>query len=70
MSSTLQVAALFPTSRSSVDHPNGAEGVGSDGAPEQITFGPTQQEGTAITPDGRYLTTSMGIERASVWRAL
>jgi Tol biopolymer transport system component len=38
-----------------------------DGAPEQITFGPTQQEGTAVTPDGRYLITSMGLERASVW---
>jgi hypothetical protein len=39
----------------------------TDGRPEQITFGPTQQEGTAITPDGRYLITSMAVERASVW---
>ena len=37
------------------------------GEPEQIMFGPTQQEGTAVTPDGRYLITSMGLERASVW---
>ena len=36
------------------------------GQPEQITFGPTEQEGTAITPDGRYLITSMGLQRASL----
>jgi serine/threonine protein kinase/Tol biopolymer transport system component len=37
------------------------------GAPEQITFGPTEQEGTAISADGRYLVTSMGLQFASVW---
>jgi eukaryotic-like serine/threonine-protein kinase len=37
-----------------------------DGTPEQLTFGPTQQEGTAVTPDGRHLITSMGLERASI----
>ena len=38
-----------------------------DGEPEQITFGPTEQEGTAITPDGRYLITAMGLYRATIW---
>jgi DNA-binding winged helix-turn-helix (wHTH) protein/Tol biopolymer transport system component len=38
-----------------------------DGEPEQITFGPTEQEGTAITPDGKYLITSMGLQQASIW---
>ena len=37
-----------------------------DGAPEQITFGPTEQEGTALTPDGKYLITSMGLQQASI----
>ena len=26
-----------------------------DGTPEQITFGPTEQEGTAITSDGKHV---------------
>lgn len=38
-----------------------------DGMPEQITFGPTEQEGTAITPDGKYLITSMGLQQSSIW---
>ena len=38
-----------------------------DGVPEQITFGPTEQEGTATTPDGKYLITSMGLQQASIW---
>lgn len=38
-----------------------------DGVPEQITFGPTEQEGTAITPDGRHLITSMGLQQSSLW---
>ncbi|HXA03531.1 MAG TPA: winged helix-turn-helix domain-containing protein, partial [Bryobacteraceae bacterium] len=38
-----------------------------DGAPEQVSFGPTEQEGTAITPDGKYLITSMGLQQASIW---
>jgi Tol biopolymer transport system component len=36
------------------------------GEPEQITFGPTEQEGTAVTPDGKYLITSMGLQQASI----
>jgi Tol biopolymer transport system component len=38
-----------------------------DGAPEQVSFGPTEQEGTAITPDGKYLITSIGLQQASIW---
>jgi DNA-binding winged helix-turn-helix (wHTH) protein/Tol biopolymer transport system component len=38
-----------------------------NGVPEQITFGPTEQEGTAITSDGKYLITSMGLQQASIW---
>ncbi|HET9832447.1 MAG TPA: hypothetical protein VFP91_12080, partial [Vicinamibacterales bacterium] len=37
-----------------------------NGMPEQITFGPTEQEGTALTPDGKYLITSMGLQQASI----
>jgi len=37
-----------------------------DGTPEQITFGPTEQEGTALTPDGKYVITSMGLQQASI----
>jgi hypothetical protein len=37
------------------------------GDPEQITHGPTQEEGVAVTPDGRALITSVGIERRSIW---
>jgi serine/threonine protein kinase/WD40 repeat protein len=38
-----------------------------DGVPERITSGPTEQEGTAVTPDGKYLITSMGLQQASIW---
>ena len=38
-----------------------------DGMPEQITFGPTEQEGTAPTADGKYLITSMGLQQSSIW---
>jgi eukaryotic-like serine/threonine-protein kinase len=37
-----------------------------NGTPEQITFGPTEQEGTALTPDGKYVITSMGLQQASI----
>jgi Tol biopolymer transport system component len=36
------------------------------GEPEQITSGPTQEEGLAIAPDGRSVITSVGIDRAQV----
>jgi hypothetical protein len=38
-----------------------------DGTPEQITTGPTEEEGVAVAPDGRSLVTALGIRRSSVW---
>ena len=38
-----------------------------DGALEQLTFGPTEQEGIAVAPDGRSLVTSVGLATSSVW---
>jgi hypothetical protein len=38
-----------------------------DGAPEQITFGPLEEEGVAVAPDGRSLVTSIGLRRSAVW---
>jgi dipeptidyl aminopeptidase/acylaminoacyl peptidase len=38
-----------------------------DGAPEQITFGPLEEEGIAVAPDGRSLVTSIGMRRSAVW---
>jgi len=38
-----------------------------DGAPEQITFGPTEEEGVAVAPDGRSLITSVGVRRSEIW---
>jgi len=38
-----------------------------EGTPEQITSGPTEQEGIAIAPDGKSLVTSVGIQQGSVW---
>ena len=38
-----------------------------DGDAEQLTFGPTEQEGIAVAPDGRSLLTSVGIDTGSVW---
>ena len=37
------------------------------GVPEQMTFGPTQEEGIAVSPDGRMLVTSAGIRESTVW---
>jgi Tol biopolymer transport system component len=37
------------------------------GDPEQITFGPTQQEGVAVTPDGRSLVSAVGTSESGVW---
>jgi eukaryotic-like serine/threonine-protein kinase len=37
------------------------------GTPEQITFGPTEQEGIAVAPDGKSLLTSAGVRQGSVW---
>jgi eukaryotic-like serine/threonine-protein kinase len=37
------------------------------GAPEQVTFGPTAQQGLAMAPDGRSIITSVGSGAMSVW---
>ena len=39
-----------------------------EGTPEQITFGPTEQEGTTISADGTSLITSMGTQQATITR--
>jgi serine/threonine protein kinase len=38
-----------------------------DGKPEQLTFGPTSQEGIAMAPDGKSLITSIGSRDNTVW---
>ena len=38
-----------------------------DGKPEQITSGPTEEEGIAMAPDGRSLITAVGLKESSVW---
>lgn len=38
-----------------------------DGAPEQITFGVTQEEGIEVAPDGRSIVTSIGVSQSTVW---
>jgi eukaryotic-like serine/threonine-protein kinase len=38
-----------------------------DGEPEQLTFGPTSQEGVAMAPDGKSFVTSVGSRDHTVW---
>ena len=38
-----------------------------DGEPEQVTFGPTSQEGIEMAADGKSLITSVGSEDSTVW---
>ncbi len=38
-----------------------------DGRPEQITSGPTEEEGIAMAPDGRSLITAVALQSASLW---
>ena len=38
-----------------------------DGEPEQITSGPTEEEGIAVAPDGRSLVTAVALRNTSVW---
>ena len=38
-----------------------------DGTPEQVTFGPTTQEGIAMAPDGKSFITSVGNQDSTVW---
>jgi DNA-binding winged helix-turn-helix (wHTH) protein/Tol biopolymer transport system component len=37
------------------------------GQPEQITFGPTEEDGVAVERDGRSVITSMGVEENAIW---
>ncbi len=37
------------------------------GQPEQITSGPTEEEGIAMAPDGRSFLTSVGVTHSAVW---
>jgi hypothetical protein len=37
------------------------------GQPEQITSGPTEEEGVAVAPDGRSLITAVGTRQSSIW---
>lgn len=38
-----------------------------DGEPEQVTSGPTEEEGIAVAPDGKSLITSVGLRESTVW---
>jgi Tol biopolymer transport system component len=38
-----------------------------DGPVEQLTFGPTEEEGLAVSRDGRSLVTSVGLSQQAVW---
>ena len=38
-----------------------------DGQPEQITSGPTEEEGLALATDGRSFITAVGLTQSSVW---
>jgi Tol biopolymer transport system component len=37
------------------------------GSPEQITFGPTEEEGLTIAADGHSLITAIGLPRSAIW---
>jgi len=39
----------------------------SGGAPEQITFGPTEEDGLTIEAEGRALITSVGVHESAIW---
>ena len=38
-----------------------------DGQPEQITSGPTEEEGIAMAPDGRSFITAVALRQSAVW---
>jgi len=38
-----------------------------DGLPQQLTSGPTEEEGVAVAPDGRSVITSVGLRQRSIW---
>jgi serine/threonine protein kinase len=37
------------------------------GSAEQITFGPTEEQGVAVAPDGKSLVTSVGTSQSAIW---
>jgi DNA-binding winged helix-turn-helix (wHTH) protein/Tol biopolymer transport system component len=37
------------------------------GQPEQITYGPTEEDGLALAPDGRSIITSIGLHESALW---
>ena len=37
------------------------------GAPEQITFGPTEEDGLTVEPKGHALITSVGVHESAIW---
>jgi len=37
------------------------------GRPEQLTVGPSEEEGLAVEPDGRSVITSIGAQESSIW---
>ncbi len=37
------------------------------GSPEQITFGPTEEDGVAVAPQGHSIITSLGVHESSIW---
>jgi serine/threonine protein kinase/Tol biopolymer transport system component len=38
-----------------------------DGKPEQVTSGPTEEEGVAMAPDGRSFITAVALQNTSLW---
>ncbi|MGB8980227.1 MAG: protein kinase [Terriglobales bacterium] len=38
-----------------------------DGAPQQVTSGPTHEEGIAVAPDGKSFITAVGTSQGTVW---
>jgi Tol biopolymer transport system component len=38
-----------------------------EGELEQITFGPTEEDGVAVEPEGRALITSVGVHESAIW---
>jgi DNA-binding winged helix-turn-helix (wHTH) protein len=38
-----------------------------EGEPEQITFGPTEEDGIAVQPEGHALITSVGVHESAIW---
>jgi eukaryotic-like serine/threonine-protein kinase len=38
-----------------------------EGNPQQITFGPTEEEGLAVAADGKSLIASVGVRQSSIW---